>query len=481
MSRPGLPPGSLADRLAKTLIASVGGIWLVCLIGVSWYVGNEIDDNFDNELVESAHRLMDTAVHEYELRNMAAPAPVSTASATAVASATPATSAESATAATPAASAATLPLIAPQPVIANYEPLVYQLRDVQGNVLVRTAAAPAEPFDVPLEQGFLNSGPWRIYTAQHPERPLVLQLADPLEERRRALNRTLIGLLLPMLAVLPVLAWLLRGIARRELRVLHQLQSEIALRSGSDLRPIGLQHMPQELRAVGDDVNRLLTRLAQALDVERALASNAAHELRTPLAAVRLRLQTALDENLSREEVQAALDALGVLSHRTEKLLQLSRAESAAALGQSRVDLVQLAATVAQEFWQSPAVQQRLDLIVPDDTEIAPALGDVDALAIALRNLVENALRYAPGARVAIEVRAPATLAVRDHGPGVDASRLATLQQRHVRHANDQAGYGLGLSIVASIVLKHRGRLELQSPLPGGAHGFEARMVLPPA
>ncbi|MGE8199825.1 MAG: histidine kinase dimerization/phospho-acceptor domain-containing protein, partial [Variovorax sp.] len=90
-------------------------------------------------------------------------------------------------------------------------------------------------------------------------------------------------------------------------------------------------------RTVGDHVNRLLERLSHSLYVERALAANAAHELRTPLAAARLRLQTALEHDLQRNDVQAALDALRTLSHRTEKLLQLSRAESGASLTRTRV------------------------------------------------------------------------------------------------------------------------------------------------
>ena len=87
---------------------------------------------------------------------------------------------------------------------------------------------------------------------------------------------------------------------------------------------------------MGDDVNRLLERLSHALDVERALAANAAHELRTPLAAARLRLQTALEHDLRRHDVEAALDALQVLGHRAEKLLQLSRAESGASLTRAK-------------------------------------------------------------------------------------------------------------------------------------------------
>ena len=134
------------------------------------------------------------------------------------------------------------------------------------------------------------------------------------------------------------------------------------------------------------------------------------------------------------------------------------------------------ASRVAQEFWQDARVNERLSLKVPD-ADAPLVLGDVDALAIALRNLVENALRYGRG-RVVVEVMAPATLAVRDFGPGVGSAQLRTLQQRHVRHSADRAGYGLGLSIVNTIVEKHGARLELYSPPPGAATGFEARIVL---
>jgi two-component system OmpR family sensor kinase len=302
-------------------------------------------------------------------------------------------------------------------------------------------------------------------------------VADPLDERRHALNRTLFGLIIPLGAVLPLLALVLRNVARTELQVLQNLAGEIEKRSGADLSPITLPGLPKELRTVGDHVNRLLERLSHSLDVERALAANAAHELRTPLAAARLRLQTALEHDLQRNDVQAALDALRTLSHRTEKLLQLSRAESGASLARTRVDLVQLAGAVAQDFWQDPQNIERLALKVPD-ADVPMALGDVDALAIALRNLVENALRYGGSGRVVIEVMGPSTLAVRDAGKGVTPEQLATLRERHVRHSFDRAGYGLGISIVGTIVEKHGAKLELSSPPAGTAQGFEARIVL---
>ena len=443
-------PRRLADRLARNLMLWVGGVWLACVVGTTWYVDGEINRNFDAEMIESAHRMVDIAVHDLDQASTSG-----------------------------GLDAGRLPLLAHEPIIDD-DPVVFQLVDADSRMLMRSREAPSTLFAVPLRTGFAETGPWRVYTVPHPKRPLFLHLADPLAERRQARNGALLGLFVPLLAVLPLLALMLRRIARRELRVVHELEVEIGRRSGSDLSRIALDKLPVELQSVGEHVNRLLGRLERALDTERSLAANAAHELRTPLAAVRLRLQTALDRDLARTDVQAALDALATFGHRADKLLQLSRAESSDAFARQSVDLVQIAATVAEEFWSSEAARRRLDLEIAE-TGVVAARGDVDSLAIALRNLVENALRYGGDARVAIEVVAPCVLVVRDDGPGVPASTLETLRHRHVRHSRDAVGYGLGLSIVGTIVDKHDGRLELSSPPPGHPHGFEARITLRPA
>ncbi len=458
---------TLAGRLARSLILWVGGVWLACVLGVVWYIGSEIDYNFDSELVEVSHRMFDIALDH--LDGAALPPPPQAGS--------------GAPAASPAA-----PLLIAAPGAFAESAVPFRILNDQARVLARSTGTPDTRFDVPLAPGFANAGGWRVYTLHHPTRPLLLQVGDPLEERRAAVNRTLLGLILPLGAVLPLLALLLRRIARSELRVLDTLSQEVALRDGRLLQPIALPGLPRELQSVQDHVNRLLERLALALDVERALAANAAHELRTPLAAARLRLQTALDHGLQRGEVEAALSALNTLGQRTEKLLQLSRAESGAPLTREPVELVPLATTVAEEFWQDARAIDRLDLLTPEDGSAPVALGDVDGLAIALRNLVENALRHGGDGPVEIRVaRAGGVchLSVRDHGPGVDPALLHTLRERHVRHSAQRAGYGLGLSIVNTIAHKHGAELVLASPPPGAAHGFEATLVLqsapPPA
>ncbi len=446
MSRPG---DTLAGRLARTLILWVGGVWLACVLGVVWYVGSEINHNFDSELVEVSHRMFDIALGHLD-------------------DAAPRTAGDA-------------PLVVASPGSFADADVPYQLVSPDARVLARSASATPAQFDVPLAAGFADTPAWRVYSLRHPTRPIFLQVADPLDERRQAVNRTLIGLIVPLVAVLPLLALLLRRIARRELQALQTLADAIGRRDGRQLAPIDLPALPRELRSVEDHVNRLLERLAQALDVERALAVNAAHELRTPLAAARLRLQTALEHGLGRTDVQAALDALHTLAHRTEKLLQLSRAESSAPFGRDRVDLARLATTVAQEFWQDERAIDRVDLVVAPPAQDCVALGDFDALAIALRNLVENALHYAGDSPVEIQAGPGPQLAVRDLGPGVSPEQLASLQQRHVRHDASRAGYGLGLSIVTTIAHKQGARLELHSPAPGSDHGFEARLVLPGA
>ena len=470
---PGRAP-SLAQHLSRTLILAVVVVWLLSTGLVAWLVDRQIQHNFDVELVESTHRQLYPALLDLQQRHR-----------------------PDATGAYRAADARGEAL-EPQvmgaiPGDSQTEPLLMQLRDAQGGVLLRTPASPAAAFAVPLQAGFFNTPEYRVFSLHDATHNVWLQLADPLEERSEASERTLLGLVAVLLVMLPVLAWLIHWIARRELRSVSHLQQQITARSGSNLLALDLAHMPQELRAVGDGVNQLLVRLGEALNVERSLAANAAHELRTPLAQVRLRLHTALDQARPHPhsdgtdggcvpvaEVRAALQSLETLSHRTERLLQLSRAEGADGAHFARVDLVRLAEQVAQTFWQQPQAQKRLDWLAPETDAPVWVQGDIDGLAIVLRNLIDNALHHTD-AQVELQVlpgERPA-LVVRDHGRGLTASQREQIQLRHARIGSQHIGYGLGMSIVRTLADKHGAELVFSSPPAGCAQGLEVRLVFP--
>jgi len=433
---------TLSRRIARALLRRLALLWVLCILAVALWLNHEVEENYDDTLEESAKRLFGTAMFQLDSARPKAKEPVT----------------------------------ADEPLFPKTS-LVYQIVDARGQVLLRSHQAPKKALLKPPKKGFHNTDTWRVYVVKHPRQKVFFIMADALKDRDQEWHEALVVLLIAATLALAALAFALPRVATRELQVLQRLQQQIRQRGGGDLRPLELDGLPAELQAVGEDVNLLLHRLTQALQVERALAANAAHELRTPLTTARLRLQTALEHGLHRADIEAAVQALLTLSQRTEKLLQLSRAESSAPLARQRIDLQQLAETVAQEFAHEAAHADRLRLL-----PIGPphaVWGDFDALAIALRNLVENALRYAKGSPVDIIIGPAAQLAVRDSGPGVSADKLHTLQQRHVRQSAERTGYGLGLSIVATIAHKSAAQLMLFSPPEGQESGFEARLVLP--
>lgn len=448
---------SLTSALMRALLPVIAVLWLLCSLGVGLYMQHELEEQLDAGLVESAERLLDLAMHD--ARNHQQPSEKD--------------------------GALFISEVPSQKTGGSgHDVMMYQVVNDQHELLLRSADAPQQALPLPLQTGFANTDGLRVYTLAQPERGMHIHVGDPLEHRRAARNETLTWLMVPVLAVLPLLALPIIGVTRRVLAPAGRLAQEIQRRDGNHLQPIQAQGMTRELQTIADSTNHLLLRLSDALDTERALSANAAHELRTPLAAVRLSLQSALDQvgaGQAKEPLQDALISLDRLSRRCEKLLQLSRAESGAALGQERVNLGHVAAAVAQEFWADPDLLKRLQLSLPESEDVW-VMGDADVLAIAARNLLENAARYAPSGPIELEVAAPATLIVRDHGPGIPADQLSEVLHRHRRQGGlgrvQVPGFGLGLSIIQAIVDRQGGSLTLLSPPPGRSQGLEATLCL---
>jgi two-component system, OmpR family, sensor kinase len=448
------PTYSLAQRLNRSLLLPLALIWVGAAAGSAWHAQAEVGRVLDEALLESAQRLLEITTHELSEHDV----PLDEITLSKVS-----------------------PPLPTGPIVED-DNLMYQVLSNRGHMLIRSSDAPKVEMAVPMTDGFFDMLDWRVYTMKHPVLPVRIHIASPRSYRQQLQISSVLWILLPLLAMLPLIAWLTHWITARGLAPVRELALQIRERTEHDLRPVTLAPLATELAAVGESTNYLMQRLGNALHTERALASNAAHELRTPLATVRLRLQNALSHPLTvaaREEVIFAVDALDQLSRRTDKLLQLSRAEAGAAMAREPVNLAHVAYEVVQQFWADPVALERLQLSIPEDGD-ATVQGDFDALAIALRNLVENALRYGGNGRVTVSVEAPATLRVTDEGPGVCPKQLALLRHRHVRHSQETSGYGLGISIVTTLMERQRGELILTSPLPGKTHGFQASLRLQP-
>jgi two-component system OmpR family sensor kinase len=363
------------------------------------------------------------------------------------------------------------------------EYIVYQLRDQQGRVVLHSHDAQAEPFDAPLEVGFSNTATHRIFTDSAVSGTLFLQTADPLDERREAMRETATAMLLPLLPLVPLSVLSILFVVRRALAPLELLRREIADRDSGNLAALPAIDLPAELRPIADTVDKLLNRLRTALEGEREFATNSAHELRTPLAGALAHTQRLLRE-LPRGPARArALEiqtALKRLNHLMEKLLELSRADSGIGLAEEVSDLLPIIEMVADEFARSPGNAGRLRLDLGDaDTLMAQV--DIDAFAIALRNLIENALVHSPPeTMVEVTLHADGRVSVRNECAIVPAAPLRDMTKRFKRGATDANGSGLGLAIAATFVDRMGGDLTLTSPASDRPDGFEAVISLRP-
>ena len=314
---------------------------------------------------------------------------------------------------------------------------------------------------------------WRTFSVATGTR--VIQVAQPRQIRRQLAADAALHAVAPLLGVTPLLALLVWWLAALTLRPLRQVAQAVSERDTQSLAPLPGQGLPAELAPLVNALNELLQRLASALDVQRAFVADAAHELRSPLTALKLqlRLLERADDAATRD---AAVKTLGDGIDRTawlvEQLLALARNEPGAPpLPFSRVDLAEiarkaLAATVPQALARGSELELQADRPVLLD-------GDTVSLTVMVRNLVDNALRHSPpGTRIEVHITLEAgapTLVVDDAGPGIPAEEREHVFDRFYRRENSAAeGSGLGLAIVRTVAQRHRATVTLgESPLGG--------------
>ena len=269
-------------------------------------------------------------------------------------------------------------------------------------------------------------------------------------------------------------------IVRGARKPLQKLGVELSSRGGSDLHPLTVQDLPQELHPLANTLNELMYRLKSALEAERNFTANSAHELRTPLAAASAQLEFLEKTSLNDDQLQTLhtvrlmLQRLQALS---EKLLQLARAESGIAWKSGDVDLTQLLELLCSDF------QWRTDLQLELNLPLSPVIvqGDIDALGIVLTNLLENAIKYAsPRSPIRIELStAPAQIRIINDCDPLTDQALQRLHERFYRVRPDSRGAGLGLSIVRALLEPTTIDFSIHSPTEGANRGFEGRLTWP--
>ncbi len=184
--------------------------------------------------------------------------------------------------------------------------LLYQVRDEDGRVLLHSHDAPTEPFSNAMQEGFETTGAYRLYTLPVVSRSLFVQVAEPIGQRDEELLEAASGFLVPMALFVPasgLIAWFL---ANAIFRPVSRLLLEIRNRHGDNLAPIDAGNYPPELDTVVDTVNALMSRLRQSLDAEKEFATNAAHELRTPLAGALAQADRLLAQDLPEQALRRA-------------------------------------------------------------------------------------------------------------------------------------------------------------------------------
>ncbi|WP_300453960.1 ATP-binding protein [Accumulibacter sp.] len=363
-----------------------------------------------------------------------------------------------------------------------YEPpLDFQVGRADGTLLLRSADAPNTP--LPLRTGYSevehDGRPWRMLNLLAPSGDYRVQVSLAVALRDRAALEVAGQSVLPIALISPLLLLSIYYSIRRGLKPLDDLAAEVAARSPENLEPLANRRAPSETQPLVAALNRLLPRLRDALANERRFTADAAHELRTPLAIVKIQAQVAQLSRVDDDRQHALRQIVAGADRATrvvEQLLRLARLDPLARLPNPvELDLAEVARQGVADL--HPVVDSK-ELRLQIDASPLSVTGDAELLQIALRNLLDNALRYTPPASTitvfARRDKDALLLGVADDGPGVPPLELPRLVERFYRGREANAeGSGLGLAIVQRIAELHDARCEVENLAAGG---FEVRL-----
>ena len=430
-----LKPSSLRGRLLLMVLGTALAVWAAAAVATWSDARHELDELLDGHLAQAAALLVVQQVRELEHT-------------------------ESVEA----------------PTLHRYGPRVIFQVFHGGRLVLRSPVAPEEALvgnGMEAVSGFytvqIEDRPWRVFATHGAEQDVQVFVAEQVASRDAILFAVLRSTLWPMLVAVPLL--LLAGwwAVSLGLRPLRALGTALARRPADDLRPLPSAEADEDLRPLLEALNGLFGRIGLLLERERRFTGDAAHELRTPIAAIRAQAQVALGasaEPQRRRALEHTLAGCDRASRVVEQLLLLSRLDAEAPNRNEPVDLAAVAQGVVGELALTGiAKQQNVSFTAGPDAIVQ---GDATLLAALCRNLVDNAIRYSPpGAKVEVRVRRNAgrvLLLVEDNGPGVPEEDRQRLGQRFFRAEGTEAsGTGLGWSIVQRIAAVHGASLQASS------------------
>ncbi|MBI5926486.1 MAG: sensor histidine kinase N-terminal domain-containing protein [Aquabacterium sp.] len=468
-------PLSIQSRLLALVTTSVLAIWFVA-IGLTWVdARHELDELLDSHLAQAAALLVAQQSHTQDDDDHHLDAPS----------------------------------------LHRYAPKVAFQVFHEGRLALRTSNAPQTPMvamagrdvandddddgaHVDAHEGYrtveINGTRWRVFATRGAERDVQVYVGEQIDSRADILMAILHGMLWPILVALPLLMLAVWLAIRRGLLPLRQIRQTLEARPAHALAPIELHHTPADLSPLLQALNGLFGRISTLLESERRFTADAAHELRTPIAAIRTQAQVALAESQEvprRHALQATLAGCDRATRLVEQLLTLSRLESGQALDLQPLDLAALTRQVmADSASQWLDKQQLVELDAPSSP--CMVTGNATLLSTLIRNLIDNASRYSPAhAHIHLTLdRQPGhglTLIVEDSGPGMNEADAARLGERFFRVlGNEMPGSGLGWSIVKRVTAVHHAEVRVaRSPRLGGLRvevtwmtpepGFKAR------
>ncbi len=416
--------GTIRKRLLWSLLGAMGSLWIVALIASYYDAHEQLDQLFDAHLAQSARLLSSQAGHELlELEELE------------------------------------------QEDLQQYaQHFAVQLWDSRGRLLLRLGAAPTERFS-DTEQGFSDATiagqHWRVFSDWDFEHQILVQMAERHDARERLAAQIAFNAMLPLIAALPLMGALIWWIVTSGLAPIRRISEEVERREPGNLDRLDIGAAPGEVHPLIERLNALFERIERSMASEKRFTSDAAHELRNPVAAIRAQAEASLgteDPNAVRTGLENISASAARLSRLVDQLLALARLDAAKdTTSLASVDLNHLAKRTLAEL--APRAIEHGATIALESSDAAMVSGDPALLASVIRNLVENAVLHGRrGVQITVSVVAlddACELIVEDDGPGVTVEQRASLGRRFFRDTNQVEGSGLGLSLVERIVELH--------------------------